>query len=64
MIAIQTKRMTEAEFREFSLCVTTSQWQVHRGELAEESEMVCRGGFGCQQSSPEVSIDFEEPFEP
>ena len=45
MVATQTKRMTEEEFREFSLGDTAGQWELHRGELVEKSGMsVAHGG--------------------
>ena len=45
MVAIQAKRMTEEEFREFSLGDKTGQWELHRGELVEKSGMsVAHGG--------------------
>lgn len=45
MVATPTKRMTEAEFRQFSLGDNTGQWELHRGELVEKSGMsVAHGG--------------------
>jgi Uma2 family endonuclease len=45
MVATQAKRMTEEEFRAFSLGDKAGQWELHRGELVEKSGMsVAHGG--------------------
>ena len=45
MVATQTQRMTEEEFRAFSLGDTAGQWELHRGELVEKPGMsVAHGG--------------------
>lgn len=39
MVATQAKRMTEAEYREFSLGAAQGQWELVQGELRERSGM-------------------------
>ena len=51
MVATQTQRMTEEEFREFSLGDTAGQWELHRGELVEKSgTSVAHGGVMMQMT--------------
>jgi Uma2 family endonuclease len=44
MVAAQAKRMTEEEFRAFSLRDNAGQWELVRGELREKPPMTARHG--------------------
>jgi Uma2 family endonuclease len=44
MVATQTKRMTEEEFRSFSLSDGNGQWELVRGQLRERPGMSVRHG--------------------